>query len=122
MFRSQRLATCLLLACFLVPLRAQPLQQPPPQPQRPLPRVSPPEAREPRNPDLDDMEREMQKKQNKHRQESLKKDTAKLLQLATELKQYVDKTNENLLSLEVVRKAEEIEKLAHNVRDKMKGQ
>jgi hypothetical protein len=34
----------------------------------------------------------------------------------------VDKSNENLLSLEVVRKAEEIEKLAHRVKEKMKGE
>jgi hypothetical protein len=33
----------------------------------------------------------------------------------------VDKTNENVLSLEVLKKAEEIEKLAHSVKDKMKG-
>jgi hypothetical protein len=33
----------------------------------------------------------------------------------------VDKTNENVLSFEVVKKAEEIEKLAHSVREKMKG-
>jgi hypothetical protein len=56
---------------------------------------------------------------NKDRQASLKKDTAQLLQLATELKQAVDKTNENVLSLEVIRKTQEIEKLAKSVRDKM---
>jgi hypothetical protein len=33
----------------------------------------------------------------------------------------VDKSNENVLSLEVVKKADEIEKLAHSVKDKMKG-
>jgi hypothetical protein len=37
------------------------------------------------------------------------------------LKQYVDKSNENTLSLDVVRKAEEIEKLAHSVKEKMKA-
>jgi hypothetical protein len=41
--------------------------------------------------------------------------------MATELKDYVDKTNENVLSLEVVKKAEEIEKLAHSVKEKMKA-
>ena len=65
--------------------------------------------------------REMLKKQNEHRQEDLKKDTDKLLELATELKQYVDKTNENIISLDVIRKAEQIEKLAKSVKDKMKG-
>ena len=64
---------------------------------------------------------EMAKKQNEHRQEEIKKDTDKLLELATELKQYVDKTNENIISLDVIKKADQIEKLAKNVKDKMKG-
>ena len=64
--------------------------------------------------------REMAKKENVKRQQDLKKDTDKLLELATELKQYVDKTNENVLSVEVIRKAEEIEKLARSVKEKMK--
>ena len=67
------------------------------------------------------LEREMAKKANQERQAALKKDTDKLLKLATELKEYVDKTNENMLSMDVVKKAEEIEKLAHSVKDKMKG-
>ena len=67
------------------------------------------------------MEREMAKKANQDRQANLKRDTEKLLKLSTELKEYVDKTNENMLSVEVVKKAEEIEKLAHSVKDKMKG-
>jgi hypothetical protein len=67
------------------------------------------------------LERDMAKKANQERQANLKKDTEKLLKLATELKDYVDKTNENMLSMEVIKKAEEIEKLAHSVRDKMKG-
>ena len=65
--------------------------------------------------------REIAKKQNEARQQDIKKDTDKLLELATELKLYVDKTNENILSMNVVKKAEEIEKLAHAVREKMKG-
>lgn len=67
------------------------------------------------------MEKDMAKKANKKRQADLKRDTDKLLELATELKQYVDKSNENVLSMEVIQKAEEIEKLAHSVKDKMKG-
>ena len=66
------------------------------------------------------MERERAKKLNKDRQAAIKRDTDKLLALATELKEYVDKSNEHVLSLDVVRKAEEIEKLAHHVREKMK--
>ena len=66
-------------------------------------------------------QRELAKKFNKKRQEALKRDADKLLQLATELKEYVDKSNENLLSVDVIRKSEEIEHLAHSVKDKMKG-
>ena len=65
--------------------------------------------------------KEMARKRNLQRQDELKKDTEKLLELATELKQSVDKTDENTLSLEVIKKAEEIEKLAKGVKDKMKG-
>ena len=65
--------------------------------------------------------REMLKKQNEQRQQDIKKDTDQLLDLATELKQYVDKTNENIISLDVIKKADQIEKLAHAVKEKMKG-
>ncbi len=64
--------------------------------------------------------RDQAKARNKERQEKLKQDTDKLLQLATELKEYVDKTNENILSIEVIKKTDEIEKLAKSVREKMK--
>ena len=69
----------------------------------------------------DRLARDMAKKANQTRQAILKADTDKLLKLAVELKDYVDKSNENVLSLEVLKKAEEIEKLAHSVKDKMKG-
>lgn len=65
-------------------------------------------------------ERQVAKRWQKHQYESLKKDTDRLLEISTELKQYVDKANENVLSLEVVKKAEEVEKLAKKVKEKMK--
>ena len=68
-----------------------------------------------------EMRRNMEKKANQQRQVELKRDTEKLLKLSTELKEYVDKTNENILSLDVVKKADEIEKLAHSVKMKMRG-
>jgi hypothetical protein len=55
------------------------------------------------------------------RQKKLVADTEKLLALATELKTDVDKTNQNILSMDVIKKAEEIEKLAHSVKERMKG-
>ncbi len=57
---------------------------------------------------------------NRRRQQQMKRDSDKLFQLASELKQYVDKTNENILSIDVLKKTEEIEKLAKSVREKMK--
>ena len=65
--------------------------------------------------------RDMEKKAAKQRVAALKTDTDRLLKLSLELKEYVDKSNENVLSLEVIKKADEIEKLAKSVRDKMKG-
>ncbi len=54
------------------------------------------------------------------RQLALRRDTEKLLSLAAELKQNVDKTSPNFLSMDVIKKAQEIEKLAKSVKDKMK--
>lgn len=66
-------------------------------------------------------DKEHVKARNEERQKQLKADTEKLLELATELKQYVDKTNESMLSIEVIKKTESIEKLAKSVREKMRG-
>ena len=66
-------------------------------------------------------QKRLAKASNLQRQQDLKKDSEKLLELATELKQYVDKSNENTLSLDVIKKAEQIEKLAKAVKEKMKG-
>jgi hypothetical protein len=67
------------------------------------------------------MTHDMEKKAAKERVAALKNDTDKLLKLSTELKSYVDKSDENVLSLTVIKKAEEIEKLAKSVKEKMKG-
>jgi len=57
---------------------------------------------------------------NAERKKQLANDSAKLLTLAMSLKAEVDKTSKDTLSLNVIRKADEIEKLAHNVKEKMK--
>jgi hypothetical protein len=54
-------------------------------------------------------------------QKQLADDTAKLLALADELKAELDNSNKDTLSLSVVRKAAEVEKLAHKVRDEIKA-
>ena len=57
---------------------------------------------------------------NAARKKQIIEDTAMLLKLATDLKTEVDKTNQNTLSVGIIRKADEIEKLAHGVKEKMK--
>jgi hypothetical protein len=55
------------------------------------------------------------------RQSQLRIDTEKLVALTAELKQHVDKTGVNILSMDVIKKAQEIQKLAKSVQDKMKN-
>ncbi len=57
---------------------------------------------------------------NAERRKQLVDDSTKLLVLATQLKTEVDKTNKDTLSINVIKKAAEIEKLAHDVRIKMR--
>jgi len=57
---------------------------------------------------------------NTERRKQIADDAAQLLQLATELKKEVDKTDKDTLSINVIRKAEMIEKLAKGVKQKMK--
>jgi hypothetical protein len=106
----------LFVFVFSIPGLAQTTQQQPP-PRRPD--LNPPIT------DEDEararITHDMEKRAAKERVAALKSDTDKLLKLSVELKQYVDKSDENVLSLEVIKKAEEIEKLAKSVKDKMKG-
>ncbi len=118
---SSRLLACsFLLFIFSLPALAQmpggvPAQPPPP----------PTVELGPTAPNGDEtaarMTRELEKKAEKQRVAELKSDTDKLLKLSEELKTYVDKSDENVLSLDVMKKAEEIEKLAKSVHDKMRG-
>ena len=57
----------------------------------------------------------------RERQLALRRDTEKLLSLAAELKQNVDRTSPNILSMDVIKKAQEIQKLAKSVQDKMRN-
>jgi hypothetical protein len=82
-------------------------------------------------PDLEDTKLKMQREDankkpndyaaaNAERKKQIAEDSAMLLKLATDLKAEVDKTGKDTLSLNVIRKADEIERLAHNVKEKMK--
>lgn len=57
---------------------------------------------------------------NGQRHEQIASEAAQLLELAKQLKQAVDKTDKDTLSVNVIRKAEMIEKLAKGVKQKMK--
>ena len=82
--------------------------------------ASAPQFEGPQDPSQKEMQDRMLKAANKKRQQDIRDDTDKLFQLATELKAAVDKSNEHLLSLDVVKKADEVEKLAKKVKEKMK--
>jgi hypothetical protein len=55
------------------------------------------------------------------RQSQLRLDTEKLVALTAELKQHVDNAGANILSMDVIKKAQEIQKLAKSVQDKMRN-
>jgi methionyl-tRNA synthetase len=119
-FKSFALAFFFLLMTTV--LAAQSSVQSPMQAPIQLPRIGPGANSDDRdNEQHAKLEKELAKKANRDRQAQLQRDTDSLLKLANELKQYVDKSNENTLSLDVVKKAEEIEKLAHSVKEKMKA-
>jgi len=68
-----------------------------------------------------EMQRKMQKQRQKKRFEEMQRDSQKLLELATALKKHVDESGEQVLSVEVIKKAEEMEKLARRVKENMRG-
>lgn len=57
---------------------------------------------------------------NQLRHKEMASDTERLLALANQLKAETDKASKDTLSMDTVRQAEQIEKLAHNVREKMR--
>jgi predicted RNase H-like nuclease (RuvC/YqgF family) len=62
------------------------------------------------------------KAQLEQRQKDIKKDIEKLFDLATQLKAEVEKTDATAtLSMALVHRAEEVEKLAHQIKENAKG-
>lgn len=66
------------------------------------------------------MAAKMVQERNVIRQKEIVDETNQLLDLAKQLKDAVDKSSKDQLSLDVVKKAEEIEKLAKEVKTKMR--
>lgn len=111
-----------LLALLTLLVAAQ--QAPPGSPDRPY--LMPEANRLPDKNDQMQMRQEQQVKNasyaaaNIERRKQIADDAARLVELATELKKEIDKTDKDTLSINVIRKAEMIEKLAKGVKEKMK--
>ena len=68
----------------------------------------------------EEADRERARKANEMLQMEIRRDTEKLLQLTTELKDFVDKSDQGILSVDILKKAEQVEKLARSVKSKIK--
>ena len=57
---------------------------------------------------------------NQQRQLEIKRDIEKMSELTQELNQYLATSGQGTMSLDAIKKAEQIEKLAHSIKSKMK--
>ena len=83
--------------------------------------MSNPAGKDASDPAVSEIQRKQEKLRQDERQKRLVSDSDKLLALATQLHEEVGKTDKNILSMDVIRRAEEIEKLAHNVKERMRN-
>ena len=124
LLRISRRRSILLLAAACVPraLRAQSHSAAAPPPGTDPTTGAPPLFADssPPDPSQVHMLREMAKERNVLRQKEIVDDTDQLLDLAKQLKDAVDKSSKDELSLSVVDTAAEIEKLARSVKEKMR--
>jgi hypothetical protein len=128
-------STCLLVAISIVPAAGQAPAQTPAT--APAPAQTPAQAQDktPANPPAPvppaataaqtpagtpaEAHAETHVAQAETHKDQIAADSAKLFQLANELKAEMDKSTKDTLSLNVVKKANEIEKLAHKLRDEI---
>lgn len=68
-----------------------------------------------------EMQQKMAIARNDERQKRLIQDTDRLLALVTQLKVDVDKSDKYVLSLDVLRRSEEIEKLARSIKERARN-
>jgi type VI protein secretion system component VasF len=117
-----RWAAILLATTLLTGVYAQQVDRsnPPPLPtsMNPMPPFGSSNSSDPASVEL---AKQMAIKRAIQRQQDIVDQTTKLLVLAQELKADVDKSSKDQLSTSVIKKAEEIEKLAKSVKDKMKS-
>jgi len=112
----RRLLFVLLVALGAVCLRPKslPAQNPVPSP--------PPPRRDDQPPGLPDPSSTATKSMLEQNQKNIKKDIERLYELITQLKTEVEKTDSTaVLSVALVKKAEEIEKLAKQIKERAKG-
>ncbi len=57
---------------------------------------------------------------SQQRQLEIRRDTDKMAELTQELKDYLLKSDQGVVSVDAIKKAEQIEKLAHSIKSKMK--
>ena len=67
-----------------------------------------------------DAQRQQALAANQQRQVEIRRDTEKMAELTQELKDYLQKSEQGVMSVDAIKKAEQIEKLAHSVKSKMK--
>jgi hypothetical protein len=82
----------------------------------------PPETPFPRPPESEPLPKPNERELLKANQKDLKRDVRRLLEVAQDLQKEVEKTDSSaVLSVSVVRKAEEIERLAKHIRGLARG-
>ncbi len=121
--RRRTFLVTLVPAAFLagtVIAEAQTVQRPPrPQPTQPPQPLPPPEPEEPEEGAPFKADPRAVLKQN---QQDIKRDVQRLFELAEELKKEVEKTDTvEVLSIPLLRKVEEIERLARHIRNMARG-
>jgi hypothetical protein len=68
----------------------------------------------------DQIQRQQWAAANQQRQLEIRRDSEKMAELTQELNAYLQKSGESTMSVDAIKKAEQIEKLAKSVRSKMK--
>jgi len=116
-WRTLRMAACgvVLCLCAAVSATAQSSQAAPPASNQPVSTQA-----SPTQPASTDKPAAPPPSADTERKKRLADESAHLLQLANDLKAEVDKTNKDMLSVAVIRKAEEIERLARSLKEKLK--
>ena len=89
-----------------------------------LPRLPPLLQQSPNHSDVFVDNNQVQKEQEARfaamRQEEIKRDSDKLFELSAQLKDQIDKSNGNILSVETLKMVQQIEKLAHGLKQRIK--